>query len=343
MKKIIILTDYKNRFGSKQKTILYRDGMDLKLIDQLFSQRNYNVSVVELSKINIRQLLEEDAIVLYTSSEDRNSLYKSYIEDIVFSLESAGMFVVPAYKFLKAHNNKVFMELLRETNDKIGLNTIQSKCFGTVEELESIAGQLSYPVVIKKASGAMSRGVEKANTPYELVSKAKKISKSFHLQHDLKEILRKIKYRDKYIRESFYRNKFIVQNLVHGLNNDWKVLVYGNKIYVLYRGVRKNDFRASGSGKIEFRETIPDGILDFALNIREYFDIPDVSLDIGYDGENFHLIEFQFVYYGTTTLEKAPHYYIKDDNKWILVREKSNLEETYVTSMIEYINSHNLS
>jgi len=183
----------------------------------------------------------------------------------------------------------------------------------------------------------MSRGVSKAETLAELIRNAKAISSSKDFWHDLKEKLREIKYFKKFARESFYREKFIVQNLVEGLSNDWKVLVYGNRCYALYRGVRDGDFRASGSGKFIFKDDLPSGMLDFAFEIKNYFDVPHISLDIGFDGKNFHLIEFQFIYFGTTTIEKAPFYFEKQSNEWVLCHSSSDLEVEYVKSIVEYL------
>lgn len=333
--KVLILVDYKGFFGSKQKSEIYRGGFDLNLIEQCFNQYNVQLEIQEFSKINIDEITKTNPLILYTSSEDKGGYYKSYIEDLVYFLEISGLNVLPRYSYLKAHNNKVFMELLRSHVLGIEGNTIKSNCFGVLEEAREI--EFSFPVVIKSFDGAMSRGVFSANDYSELTKKIKIVSKSFCFWHDLKEYLRLIKYKKKYVRESFYRKKFVVQNMIQDLQNDWKVLVYGHKCFVLYRGVRKNDFRASGSGKFEFRTDIPDGLLDYCLKIRKQFDVPHISLDVCFDGNSFHLIEFQFLYFGTTTIEKAPHYFENSGSNWKLVKGKSYLELVYVQSIIEFL------
>lgn len=342
MKEIIILTDYKGYFGSKQKSTLYRSGMDIPLLVSLFQQNGVIANMIPLSQVNRPDFIRSHSIFLYTSSEDKNGFYKSYIEDIVFNLEKQNIIVLPCYQYLRAHNNKVAMELLRERYGFEPIKTIRSKVFGTLEELIQDIGSISFPAVIKTASGAMSKGVTKAGNRKELIRKASKISRSKDLRHDLKEWLRSIKYRRHYVRESFHRNKFIVQNMIPGLDNDWKVLVYGNRCYVLYRGNRDHDFRASGSGKFVFRKDIPEGMLDYALSIKSCFNVPHISLDIGFDGKLFHLIEFQFIYFGTTTLEKSPFYFEKVHGKWETHDETSVLEEVYVKSIVDYIAKNNL-
>mgnify|MGYP001057561605 FL=1 len=337
-KNIVLLADYKGFFGSKQKSVIYRGGMDIPKINQLFLEKGYEVKTMEISSIDYAYLQQKNPYIIYTSSEDKHNFYKSYIEDIVFDLEQRGFQLIPNYACLKAHNNKVAMELLRSRSGFDKIQSIQSNTYGCYEELlkEHID---KFPLVVKTASGAMSRGVAKAENKKELLKVAKALSISFDMKHDFKEILRKVKYRHAYRKESFNRSKFITQNLIAGLANDYKVLVYGNKAYVLYRGNRKNDFRASGSGKFNFVEDLPQGMLDYAYSIKEFFKVPHISLDIGFDGTNFHLIEFQFIYFGTTTLEKSPHYFLWDKDKkiWSIIKETSDLEEVYVHSIIDYI------
>lgn len=341
MKEIVFLTDYKNHFGSKQFSSSYRGGMDIEKLISLFTLAGYKANAIPFRSLNTEKIDKENTVFLYTSSEDNQGLYKSYIEDIVYHLEQSGFMVIPSFSFLKAHNNKVSMELLRDRSKLDSIKTIKSYTYGTIEELKDSMKQItSYPVIVKSAAGAMSRGVTKANNAHELLKKATRISRSFSIKHDIKDQLRKLRYRSRYTRVSLCRSKFIVQNFIKHLDNDWKVLVYGHTSYILYRQNRKNDFRASGSGNFVFRKDIPDGILDFAYSIKEYFNVPHISLDIGFDGRQFHLIEFQFLYFGTTTLEKSSFFFERQFDKWIISEKKSDLEETYVKSIVDYLSEH---
>jgi glutathione synthase/RimK-type ligase-like ATP-grasp enzyme len=335
--KIILLTDYKGFFSSKQKAQFYRGGLNLGKVASYFSAQGIAVEVVPFHELNTVSINKDETILLYTSSEDKFGFYKSYIEDIIFDLEQQGFNVLPSYAFLKAHNNKVAMELLRMRSGLASIQTIQTRTFGTLEDLKMEAQHFNYPVVIKPASGAMSKGVAKADYADELIRVAKRISRTLMPFHDIKELLRKIKYRSYYRRESFFRAKFVVQNLIEGLSNDWKVLVYGDKCFALCRNNRPNDFRASGSGLFIFRKDLPDGMLDFALTVRRHFKVPHISLDIGFDGQKFHLIEFQFLHFGTTTLEKSPHYYQLEGSEWKLIKGKSELEQIFVDSIVDYL------
>lgn len=340
--KILILVDYKGYFGSKQFSELYRGGMNIPLLIQLFNDHGFEVEVLKFSDLQLqsKRILEEKPIILYQSQEDKNSFYKSYIEDIIYDLEQRGMRVVPSFACLKAHNNKVAMELLRTRINFPSIETIKTMVFGTLEEVLAVKSEIDFPIVIKPAWGAMSKGVALVKNEKELARHVNKISKSHSFKHDLKEVLRKVKYRRNYIKESFNRNKFVIQNLIPNLCNDWKVLVYGNYAFALYRHVRDNDFRASGSGKFFFKKVLPQGMLDYALSVRKAFNVPYISLDIAHDGEKFHLIEFQFINFGTTTLEKSDFFFERKENKWLLHESKVLLEEVFVKSTVEYINKN---
>lgn len=336
-KTILFLTDYKGFFSSKQMSNIYRGGMDLLKLSEIFNKYGYAVKIVNICKFISEISNYEPSFVLYTSSEDNCEHYKSFIEDVIFDLELRGFKILPKYDYLKAHNNKVAMELLRERSNYLPLRTVKSYVFGTVEELKQNLNIISFPAVIKPYSGSMSKGVAKANSSNDLLKLAKRITKTRNFFHDAKEVLRYIKYRNRYIGESRNRKKFIVQNFISNLNNDWKVLVFYNKCYVLYRGNRNNDFRASGSGNFEFLRKVPDGLLDYAINVKEFFDVPHISLDIGFDDQQFHLLEFQFLYFGTTTLEKSPHYFKKSNDSWKIIEEKSDLETVYAESILDFI------
>jgi hypothetical protein len=78
-------------------------------------------------------------------------------------------------------------------------------------------------------------------------------------------------------------------------------------------------------------------MFEYAEAVFKTLDVPNVSLDIGFDGNNFYLFEFQAVYFGSFTVEKAPFYFKKDGNKWISVNSTSVLEDIYADSIVYYI------
>lgn len=336
MKRIVALVDYKGCFGSKRMSKFYRSGMDFVLLTHEFRRRDYELEVRGFSDVDLSDSRWTSDPVVYTSQEDFGGLYKSYIEDVVLGLELRGCVVIPSSKYLKATNNKVFMEILRPQKLP-GKYCDRCRFFGSYEELLAASGNFSYPQVVKSASGACSLGVHLANDRQDLLRKAKIVSRSMNVMEELKDLIRSAKHKG-YRRESLHRNKFIVQEYVAGLDNDWKVLVFWDKYYILRRKNRPGDFRASGSGLFSFDEEVDTDILTTAEEIFQCFDIPMLSLDLAKDRDNkIHLIEMQFVYFGTTTLEKSPYYCIKQADGWHQIHEKSVLEEEYARSVVGYL------
>jgi glutathione synthase/RimK-type ligase-like ATP-grasp enzyme len=336
MKKIYILTDYNGIFESKNKAQPQCSGMDKKLLKEYFFNNGFESIFINFSNVDFRKMNFKNQYVLYTSSEDVGYHYKDYIEDIVLGLHLQGAILIPEYKYLRANNNKVFMEILRDQMNFESVKNIKSYHFGTIEEFKNRIDLLDSKMVIKPAAGAMGSGIMLSENKKDLINKCKKISRTKYLYQEMWEIGRSFKYRG-YLKKSKYRNKFIVQNFIPELNNDWKIVIYDKKYYILYRGIRNNDFRASGSGKLIFKENIPDGILDFAQEIFNYFNVPNLSIDVAFNGNHFYLLEFQAVYFGKKTIEKSSFFFQKNDNKWEIIKENSGLEKEYVGSIMQYI------
>ncbi len=118
---------------------------------------------------------------------------------------------------------------------------------------------------------------------------------------------------------SNHREKFISQNFIENLDGDYKVLVYGNKYYILYRKNRKNDFRASGGGNLVFIKKPKKRILDFAEKIKNNFNSLIIALDVVDNDSDLFLIEFMFIPFCNYALEKSDYYFKKESNNWIKV------------------------
>lgn len=334
---IICLTDYKGYFGSKWLDVPYRSGMDKNLLKKYFSANGISVKFKNFSEVDLSSPEIKNQYFIYTSSEDIGYLYKSFIEDIVLGIQEAGGKVIPEFKFLRATNNKVFMEALRKSHLN-HLENPKSFIYGSLEEVDF--NQIEYPIVFKSAGGSMSQGVALAKNKDELIKIIRERCRARDFKNDFRDILRKIK-RKGYVMESLYRNKFVLQEYLPNLTHDYKVLIFADKFYIFQRPVRKDDFRASGSGAKRYlygsKVKVPDGIFDFAESIFRALKVPHLSLDIAYANNKFYLIEFQTVYFGTVGHHESDGYYAKLNGKWELIFEKYELEQVYSDTICKYL------
>ncbi|MBR0439550.1 MAG: hypothetical protein IJK27_02160 [Bacilli bacterium] len=338
MTEIFILTDYKGRFGSKHNDTPYRSGFNLKLFEDAFSKLGIIAHYIPFSEVSFRDCWR-NKIVLYTSSEDNDYLYKSYIEDVILNLELLGAIVIPQYKYLRCNNNKVFMEMQRYA--LLDNDSLNSLYFGTLEEVKSaiLKERISFPCVFKTSEGACSDGVMKAESPTELIKCVKEKCASKNFKYDIRDLIRSKRHQG-YIKESKYRKKFIVQPMVEGLENDWKLLIFGNKFFPLKRCVRKNDFRASGSHNnysSGIESGIPENLMMYGYNIKNKMNVPMLSIDLAIKDNKPFMIEFQTVYFGSSTFNMTEYYYELVEGNFIEKKKDMTYEELFANCVGEYL------
>ena len=73
------------------------------------------------------------------------------------------------------------------------------------------------------------------------------------------------------------------------------------------------------------------------MNIYNILNVPQLSIDVAFDGERFYLIEFQAVYFGTLTQTISEFYFTYKNKKWVKVMEQRSLEQVYAESTVSYI------
>jgi len=336
-KKIYVLTDYRDLSYS---TTTRRNGIDLSALTRYFDEYSYDTEFIKINEIDFRKDKFNNKYIFYPTSEDIGLHYKSYIEDILLGLMEQGAILIPDFKYFRAHHNKVFMEMLRDLSSIDELKSISSNCFGVYEDFIKKIPEINVPVVMKPAAGASSDGVILIKSKSKIKKCAKRVSRSFlPLIFGLKDYIASIIYKD-YKRCSNHRKKFIVQNFIANLSGDFKVLIFDKKYYILRRQIRKNDFRASGSGLFEWPETVSNQMLNYCKKIYDSFDVPFISLDIAYDNQNYHLIEFQFISFGCLTMQKSKFYFTNIDNEWEKIEEVPILEKEIAVSITNYLNIH---
>jgi len=287
VKSILILVDDRNQFYSSTKEP--GGSMNVDVIKKELEYLGYSVIIKGFSEVEFRGDLYKDFFVLYQSTEDPDLRYKDYIEDILLGLKMSGARLIPRFEYFRAHHNKVFMEILRE---KMNYGEhIKSLHFGTFEELAKSEYKFSYPVVVKPGVGSRSRGIFLARNRKQLLKTVWKISSSFTFINTMR-FLKSVFSLKSFKPISNNRKKFIIQEFISGLSGDYKVLVYGDKYYVVRRENRSRDFRASGSGLLSFPKIVPDGLLDYAQLIFKKSRAPFMGMDVACLDGRFYLIEF---------------------------------------------------
>lgn len=335
--KLLILKDYRSHFYSS--TISRGASMNLTEIKNGFEKIGYDVIIKNFSEINFKCENYNNVIVVYQSTEDPALSYKDYIEDILLGLQLQGAILIPDFFKFRAHHNKVFMEILRVLQPCKEIQNLSAHFFGTFEEYNKFNQCEKFPFILKSSYGSKSGGVFLARNKTNAKNIVKKISSTpsfFNLYWLAKNLWDK----KGYFPISNHRKKFIIQNYISDLSGDYKIIIYNSKYFVLFRNNRPNDFRASGSGRLQFPDNVPDIVLNYAKIIFKKFNVPFISIDIGYNGKECFLFEFQFISFGQYAVDKSPWHFIFENNKWILIKENTNAEREFVSSIDAYIKNN---
>ena len=357
MRTILILTD-DYRFFAKAK-FKKPVSMEVDTLINMFSKKGYRALSKTITEIDWNADFS-DTVVLYPSSEAAGLFYKGFIEDVLLRLQNKGTQLLPDFLYFRAHHNKVFMEFLRQDFKNEELKTIHSLCFGSVQGMMNFLtdntkladgsllkeGVLDFPLVLKIAASTGSRGVFKVDSIEHLIKMVSKITpisvldfqftfyRASPFMQKTKNLVRKI-LGMKQVEYPIVSQKFLLQTFIANLPGDYRVLILGQKYYAFFRHNRTNDFRASGSGIFSFLELSDQvvKVLDFAKMAYEEINTPCVSLDIGFDGNTCHLLEFQCVSFSPFRREFSEGWFVKKDGEWLFNQGKSAIEEDYVAAI----------
>jgi glutathione synthase/RimK-type ligase-like ATP-grasp enzyme len=333
--KITLLVDYKGEYFPTHRGT--SRGTDLDRLSLRFAERGYTLDVRGFAEVDFRSESFEGRHVIYQSAQDPGLDYKGYIEDVLLGMKLQGAHLIPEFHLFRAHHNKVFMEILRDLSASEEVRSLRSRCYGSYEDFVSDIDSITFPAVLKPASGDSARGVALLRNRVEAKLRVRQLTRMLVPREVWKNVYRKA-FMKGWRMDSFHRQKFVVQEFVPGLDHDWKVLVFGPRYFVRVRPTRRGDFRASGvKGERSFPRDLPEGLLDFVEKIFGSFGSPHASVDVLHDGARFHLGEIQFVRFGTGPLLHSPHHFRRSKDGWERVEGTTEWEEALAECVTGYV------
>lgn len=239
---------------------------------------------------------------------------------LLFSAEKQmGIKVCPNFDTNWHFDDKIAEKYLLES---IEADIVPSWAFFNKERaLKWLENDAEYPLVAKLRKGAGSYNVillsnfKKAKkytnqmfgkgispNPSYIASDFKNRSARLLKRSGFKEIFEKIKCAPKKIRENvfttsqFQNEKGYVyfQKFIPGNKNDLRISVINNRAWGFHRGVRKNDFRASGSGLIDYNTPIPLDVVKKSLEIAKKLNMQSVCFDYIKEDDNYLIVEISY-------------------------------------------------
>lgn len=274
---------------------------------------------------------------------------------ILFALEHTGKKVYPDFKSNWFFDDKVAQKYLFEA---IGAPLVPSYVFYDKSEALDWARNTTFPKVFKLKAGAGARNVrliKERSLAIEIINKA--FSKGIS-QHNVRNAIRDDLIRLKKTKNVINLFKagarpFMKSEHNHFLNRergyvyfqdfvpdnayDTRVVVIGNKAIAERRFVRKNDFRASGSGEFTY-DNINLKAVQIAFDVARALKLQSVAYDFVEDEGGSPLIVEMSYGFGVKGISGAPGYWDVDLNwynepvrpqEWILEDFLKELKSDY--------------
>ena len=262
----------------------------------------------------IQELQDCDALMWHHSQNDPKALLVA--KQILFAIEHSGKVVFPNFKTNWHFDDKVGQKYLLES---VNCDTPQNYVFLTKQEAKAWAKNTTYPVVFKLRRGAGSFNVMLIKNYYQATQA---INKSFGRGYSnynsiiaFKEILKKKKTTKinkidliKSLARLFIKPKFTkitgkesgyvyFQEFIPDNSYDVRVIVIGDKAFAIKRTVRTNDFRASGSGIIEFgKNNFDDKTIRIAFEVADKLSAQCIAFDFVYKENDPLIVEISYGY-----------------------------------------------
>lgn len=237
-----------------------------------------------------------------------------FAKQLLYSVKASGKNVFPDYQTVWHFDDKLGQKYLLEA---IGAPLVPTYVFYDKDTALEWAAKTTFPKVFKLRGGAGSANVKLAKTRNEAVKLIRiafgKGFSNYDACGSLKERWRKwtlgktsITDLVKGIVRFVYPPPFAkvlgkeigyiyFQDYIPDNDYDIRVIVIGDKAFAIKRMVRKNDFRASGSGNILYeKENFDDNTIRLAFDVHNKLKSQCTAMDFVYDNGQPKIVEISY-------------------------------------------------
>jgi hypothetical protein len=239
-------------------------------------------------------------------------------KQLTISLEKKGLKVFPDFNTSWHYDDKVGQKYLLEA---INVPFINTYVFYSLPEAIEWADITTFPKVFKLRGGAGSSNVKLVNNKKEaklLIKKAfsngfsytnpvSRLKERFWMLKRDKNLLAIKKTITGFARLVFRKEKekfapkqigyVYFQEFVPNNDSDIRLVVVGHRCFGMIRYCRENDFRASGSGLVDYNnELINTEAVRIAFHTAEKLKTQSVALDFIKDKDGYKIIEMSYAF-----------------------------------------------
>lgn len=228
----------------------------------------------------------------------------------------------------------------------LNIPSTKSWLFFNYDKAIEFVNNAKYPMVFKLSVGASSSNVIKINNKQEAINITNMMfSKGIEPNRDNLETIKNNKRTIKTIFGGFSKNDInyplvqkeyvYFQEYLPNNKYDIRVNVIGERIFAFVRHNRENDFRASGSGKIDYnKELVPHEVLKIAYEISSKNNFQSMAYDFLKDQEGRYLINEISYSYRSDPVTNCNGYWTPSLE---FINNRISPEEAIVEDFIQYI------
>lgn len=257
-----------------------------------------------------------------------------FARQLIYSLEAKGVKCFPDFNTTWHFDDKVGQKYLLEA---IEAPLVPSYVYYSKQDALHWIKKTEFPKVFKLRGGAGSTNVKLAHNKKEAIKLVKKafgkgfpqssfgmvVSESWRKYKEGKiSFVTVIKcivayyFKDDYNKKQHPERGYVYfQDFIPNNTFDIRICVVGDRAFALKRLVRKNDFRASGSGSIIYdKNQIDERCVKIAFETNEKLKMQSVAFDFVFDKDNKPLIVEISYGYAVAAYDKCQGWWDKEMN-----------------------------
>lgn len=250
-------------------------------------------------------------------------------EKVYFLEQFCGKRVFPNYRSVWHFESKIAQSYIFASQE---VPTPQTFVSFDREDAWSLLKQSTYPLVAKKSFGASSENVRLLRSPSDArhfiddaffqqlwdAEKARRGVAGAALMNLTKrwlwaKVLQRLLGRERI--GSVYWQQFVPGN-----GADLRVTVVGSHAVGFWRKNREGDFRASGSGRIDYETPVPVNVVTFLFDLNERLGFDSMAYDVLFRDGGFVVVEMSYGYVDRA-IEDATSRFERAEDGTVVIRE----------------------
>lgn len=240
----------------------------------------------------------------------------------IYALQNLyGKMVLPNFNTIWHFENKNAQKYIFES---LSLPTPSTVASFDYQDAVKLLKREEFPLVFKKAYGAGSQNVELIKSIKQALSRVTRVfsqqlwrdsvehtldtKKSFFLNLNKRWLWWKVL--DVIMEREHFGASVYWQRFIPGNAADLRITVIGDTYAVgFWRKNRANDFRASGSGNLDYDSPVPFDVVRYCRDINKALDFDSMAYDILFKNGQFLIVEMSYGYVDEAVRNAPGHYY----------------------------------